>query len=96
MPAQTCFRHTRRASDYRCQQCGRPICERCIVNARFCSKECNGRYTSFIADYDRPTRRPGVSPWRALLALLLTAAVVGGLVYARERGWLPRFNVNGW
>ncbi|MCO5170736.1 MAG: hypothetical protein M9894_30785 [Planctomycetes bacterium] len=88
MPAQTCFRHTRRPADYRCQQCGRPICERCINNARFCSKECNARYSSFIADYERPVRRGGGGVGRALLVLLLTAAVVGGLVYAQQRGLL--------
>lgn len=86
MPPETCFRHRQKHAAYRCQQCSKPVCDRCTVNARFCSKACNKKYSTFVADYQKPVRSEGLGFGQVLLALLLTAAVVGGLWYAKQQG----------
>lgn len=86
MPQETCFRHRQKHAAYRCQQCSKPICDRCTVNARFCSKGCNQLYSKFVADYRPPVKSGGLSGGQVFFALVLTAAVVGGLWYAKQQG----------
>lgn len=86
MPQETCFRHTRRPADYRCQQCGKPICDRCTVNARFCSRGCNASYSKFVANYQGPVRSGGIGFGSVLLVLLLTGAAAGALWWAKQQG----------
>lgn len=87
MPQDTCFRHKQKHAAYRCQQCSKPLCDRCIVNARFCSDTCNKMYSKFVADYRPPARSGGgLSGGQVFFALLVTAAVVGGLWYAKQQG----------
>jgi hypothetical protein len=86
VPQDTCFRHKQKHAAYRCQQCSKPVCDRCTVNARFCSKACNKLYSKFVADYKAPARSGGLGGGQVFLALLVTAAVVGGLWYAKQQG----------
>lgn len=86
MPQETCFRHRQKHAAYRCQQCSKPVCDRCTVNARFCSEPCNKLYSKFVADYRRPVKSGGLSGGQVFLALIVTAAVVGGLWYAKQQG----------
>lgn len=88
MPQETCFRHKKKWASYRCQQCSKPLCDHCIVNARFCSRACNQKYSSFIADYDGPVKSPGMPLGKVLVAfaLMVVAAVV--VWFVKQRGVL--------
>lgn len=86
MPQDMCFRHTKKWASYRCQQCSKPICDKCTVNARFCSKACNKKYSTFIANYDGVVKNEGGSMGKVLLALALMIAGAIGVWFARSRG----------
>lgn len=87
MPQETCYRHKRKHAAYRCQQCAKPICDKCTFNTRFCGRACNEKYSDFVEGYERPVRRGGgIGMGRVLLALLVTAAIVGGIWYAKTNG----------
>ena len=86
VPTETCFRHHGKHASYRCQQCSRPICDRCTFNARFCSRRCNKAYSKFISNYDGPVRSEGVGMGKVLLALALMIAGGVAVWFARSRG----------
>jgi len=86
VPQETCFRHRQKHSAYRCQSCSKPLCDKCIVNGRFCSEGCNKKYSKFVADYQAPTKREGLGFGQLLFSLLLIAAAAGGLWYAKQQG----------
>jgi hypothetical protein len=82
-----CNKHPTVRAEYRCQQCGKPICNKCIVNDRFCSEPCNTKYSTFIANYKKPAElRKSPIP-----GVLFFIAVVAGLYYAAKHfGYLPK------
>jgi hypothetical protein len=79
VPQDMCFRHTKKWASYRCQQCSKPICDRCTVNARFCSRGCNEKYSTFIESYGGVVKDRGlpigVFGMKVILMLLGLAAV---------------------
>jgi hypothetical protein len=87
VPQDTCRRHNKFAS-YRCQSCGSPICDRCTFNARFCSRACNENYSGFVKGYERPRRRLGGGLAKVFFVLLLAAATMAGLWWAKTHGMI--------
>ena len=86
MPLEGCNKHPTVRAEYRCQQCSKPICAKCIVNDRFCSNACNDKYSTFMKNYKKPAelrRNP-------IPALLFFAVIVGALYFvAKKFGYLP-------
>ncbi|MBI3726543.1 hypothetical protein HY251_21675 [bacterium] len=73
----TCNNHPNLAASYHCAQCHKPLCDRCIVNSKFCSLACSAKNAQFEANYKRPAelRRS------AIPGILFFLAVAGGLYY---------------
>lgn len=86
MPQDMCFRHTKKWASYRCQQCSKPICDRCTVNARFCSRGCNEKYSTFIANYDGVVKSPGLPLGKVVFAFVLMLVAAVAVWWARGRG----------
>ena len=86
MPPETCFRHKQKEATYRCQRCSKPLCDRCTVNARFCSRACNQAYSKFIANYDGVVKSEGMGMGKVLFDLVLMVLAAVGIWFARERG----------
>lgn len=86
MALEGCNKHPTVRAEYRCQQCSKPVCGKCIVNDRFCSDGCNQKYSQFYKNYKKPadTRRSPIP------ALIVFVAVVAGLYFAAKKfGYLP-------
>ncbi len=85
MALEGCNKHPTVRAEYRCQQCSKPVCSKCIVNDRFCSDACNRRYSSFMSNYRKPvdTKR---SP---IFSIIFFAVIAGGIYFlAKKLGYL--------
>jgi hypothetical protein len=81
-----CNKHPGVRAAYRCQQCSKPICEKCIINDRFCSDACNKKYSTFYQNYKKPVDTSRSPIW----GFLFFVAVVAGLYFgAKHFGFLP-------
>jgi hypothetical protein len=78
MSMEGCNKHPTVRAEYRCQQCSKPVCGKCIVNDRFCSPACNDKYSTFYKNYKKPANTGGSN----IPAILIFIAVVVGLYYA--------------
>ncbi len=86
MALEGCNKHPTVRAEYRCQQCSKPVCTKCIVNDRFCSDSCNQKYSKFFSNYKKPadTSRSGI--W----GLLFFIAVLAGVYFAAKHfNYLP-------
>jgi hypothetical protein len=71
----SCSKHPQVTADYRCQQCSKPICTKCIVNDRFCSDACNQKYSTFMANYKKPVAHKR-NPIPALIGFVVVVFVL--------------------
>lgn len=86
MSLEGCNKHPTVKAEYRCQQCSKPVCSKCIVNDRFCSQACNQKYSTFMSNYKKPAQT-GRNP---IPSLLFFAVVLGALYFAGKKfGYLP-------
>jgi len=87
MALEGCNKHPSVKAEYRCQQCSKPVCSKCIINDRFCSDACNQKYSKFFSNYKKPvdtSRSP-------IFSLLFFAVVIGALYYGAKK-----FNLLPW
>ena len=73
MAMGTCNNHPKLAAVFHCIQCHRPLCDRCIVNSKFCSHACSAKNAQFEASYKRPAELrknplPGIAFFLAVAA----------------------------
>jgi len=80
-----------RPATFRCIQCHKPVCDDCAFkteNGAFCGRECATNYREFMRAQASTAKRSGglVKP---LIGLIILAAIVAAVLYARKQGMLP-------
>ncbi len=86
MAISDCNRHPGTRADFRCVQCSKPVCSKCIVNERFCSEACNQKYATFYQNY----RKPGDTSRSGLWSVIIFVAVLACAYFAAKKfGYLP-------
>jgi len=78
-----CNNHPTVKATVHCTQCHKPVCDRCVVNARFCSGACNDKFSKFAAGYKKPDQLSnyGIVPTLFFLAVVAGAAYVAKVYF---------------
>jgi hypothetical protein len=79
MGMKSCNNHPTRTAVMHCSQCHKPICDKCVVNGRFCSNDCDGKFSKFYSKYQGGAQR--TSPLVRFLQSIVGLAILGGGVY---------------
>ncbi|MBI5725115.1 MAG: B-box zinc finger protein [Planctomycetes bacterium] len=80
-----CVNHADRRAVIRCRQCGKSICDLCVVEAagaKCCSQECAGKFQQFAARGGTmiPKAKVGIHPLLKGLAGLIVLAAAAFIV----------------
>lgn len=81
MGIKSCNNHPTRTAVQHCSQCHKPICEKCILNGRFCSQPCNEKFAKFYGSQPAGGRKPP-SPIMRFVGSLLGLAFLAAGIYA--------------
>jgi hypothetical protein len=68
---QGCNNHPTVKATLSCFQCHKPICDKCTKNARFCSDECNAKYSKFYSTYKQQKKSGDYSGFISTIFFLL-------------------------
>lgn len=91
-----CINHPGIEATVRCKQCGKPVCDTCVVigpSGRFCSAGCQQRHLAFVqrAQQLDGKARTGVfmRVRNAVGALIVIAAVAGAVLFVGHMFEIP-------
>lgn len=88
-----CFHHPNRKAASRCWQCGKPICEACLLivdEGRFCSAVCSRQYRQYKgkSGAKNQSKRPSGLRTAVELAVFL-GALAAAVAVAIHLGYVP-------
>ena len=80
MGIKSCNNHPTRTAAIHCSQCHKPICEKCVVNGRFCSNDCDAKFSRFYSKFQDKAPRTS-KLMRALQSIIGFAILAGGAYF---------------
>ncbi len=79
MGIKSCNNHPTRSAVMHCSQCHKPICEKCVINGRFCSQPCNDKFSKFYSGYKGGPKN--TSKLMRVVSTIVSLALLGAGVY---------------